>query len=41
MVKCIGLSKPLEVLRVIQIVYSFVINELDILQRVVSYKPEM
>ena len=28
MVKYIGLSKPLKVARVIQIVYSFIINEL-------------
>ena len=41
MAKCNGLSKPLKVARVIQIVYSFIINEPEILQRVASFKPEM
>ena len=41
MAKCIGLSKPLKVVRVIQVVYSFIINEpAKILRRVASFEPE-
>ena len=40
MVKCVGLSKPLKVSRVIQIIYSFIINEPERLMARGFFEPE-